>query len=240
MRVSACLAFVAAALALGPVRAESQGSPCGPAGAVRFVCGQSGAEDLVAVPGTSWVMVSGMAMNGGVRIVDARTRESTTLFPSATAQERPDRPTRSETGRRSAWHRSHEQSRHRPSRTAPPAPSSAPSTLAPLPAQHPAQHPAQPTPQTPRDRRRRRAGPPTRRRPRRLRPGTERSPDGRRRDRPGRPAAVPPRWMTLQKRGPGSGPRANPVPRPSSRSPPSASRSRSRVTLHVHLPVVVP
>lgn len=91
MRVSACLAFVAAALALGPVRAESQGSPCGPAGAVRFVCGQSGAEDLVAVPGTSWVMVSGMAMNGGVRIVDARTRESTTLFPSATAQERPDR-----------------------------------------------------------------------------------------------------------------------------------------------------
>ena len=55
------------------------------------MCDQSGAEDLVAVPGTPWVVASGMAMNGGVRLVNTRTLASTTLFPSGTAQERPDR-----------------------------------------------------------------------------------------------------------------------------------------------------
>lgn len=66
---------------------------CDSVGGVRFVCGQSGPEDLVAVPGTPWVLASGMAANGGVRLIDARSLTSTVVFPSQTARERPDRET---------------------------------------------------------------------------------------------------------------------------------------------------
>jgi len=70
---------------------EPGAAGCDPVGGIRFVCDQSGPEDLVAVPGTPWVIASGMAMNGGVRLVNTRDLTSTTLFPSAQAQERHDK-----------------------------------------------------------------------------------------------------------------------------------------------------
>jgi hypothetical protein len=66
---------------------------CEPAGTVRFVCDQSGPEDLVLVPGGRWVISSGMGANGAVRLVSIRDRTSTVLFPSSNAKERPDKKT---------------------------------------------------------------------------------------------------------------------------------------------------
>ena len=52
---------------------------CEPAGTVRFVCDQSGPEDLVLVPGGRWVISSGMGANGAVRLVSIRDRTSTEI-----------------------------------------------------------------------------------------------------------------------------------------------------------------
>ena len=66
---------------------------CDPAGPVRFVCDQSGPEDLVAVPGGRWVVASGLGANGAIRLVSIRDRTSTVLFPGPQAKERLDRKT---------------------------------------------------------------------------------------------------------------------------------------------------
>jgi hypothetical protein len=76
---------------LGTDRPRAAG--CDPAGPVRFVCDQSGPEDLVAVPGGRWVVASGMGANGAIRLVSVRDRTSTVLFPSPQAKERPDKRT---------------------------------------------------------------------------------------------------------------------------------------------------
>lgn len=64
---------------------------CDPVGGVRFVCDQSGPEDLIAIPNTPWVIASGMAANGGLRLVHVRELSSTMIFPTAQAPERFDR-----------------------------------------------------------------------------------------------------------------------------------------------------
>lgn len=87
--VLTCAAAALLSVTLATVAPRAAG--CDPVGGIRFVCDQSGPEDLVAVPGTAWVIASGMAMNGGVRLVHTRDLTSTTLFPSAQAQERHDK-----------------------------------------------------------------------------------------------------------------------------------------------------
>ena len=62
-------------------------------GTVRFICDQNGPEDLAVVPGSPWVLASGMTANGAIRLVNIRDKATTVLFPSATARERPDTKT---------------------------------------------------------------------------------------------------------------------------------------------------
>jgi hypothetical protein len=66
---------------------------CDPVGRIRFVCGQAGPEDLVAVPGTPWLIASAYGPEGGVNLIDTKAATSTRLFPSATAKERLDAKT---------------------------------------------------------------------------------------------------------------------------------------------------
>jgi sugar lactone lactonase YvrE len=66
---------------------------CDPVGNIRFVCGQSGPEDLVAVPGTAWLIASAYGADGGVNLIDTKAAASTRLFPSAGAKERLDAKT---------------------------------------------------------------------------------------------------------------------------------------------------
>ncbi len=52
---------------------------CEPSGAVSYVCGPQNPEDLVLVPGTQWVVSSGMAEGAGFYLVDSVTGEATLL-----------------------------------------------------------------------------------------------------------------------------------------------------------------
>src|SRR2546426_4496301 len=76
------LGIVAALLLLGGV-VKARAAGCDPIGDVRFICNQVGPEDLVAVPGSDWVLSSGMAMNGAIRLVSLRDNTTTVLFPAA-------------------------------------------------------------------------------------------------------------------------------------------------------------
>ena len=66
---------------------------CDPIGGVRFVCGQSGPEDLVVVPRTHWLVASALAGEGGIYLIDTRQGSSTRIFPNDKATDRLDRNT---------------------------------------------------------------------------------------------------------------------------------------------------
>ena len=65
---------------------------CDARGGVQFVCDQSGPEDLVAVPGSPWVVASSFPEgNGGIRLIDTRDLETTILLPVESPLEQHDR-----------------------------------------------------------------------------------------------------------------------------------------------------
>jgi hypothetical protein len=64
---------------------------CNPSGGLRFVCGQSGPEDLVPVPRTPWLVASALAGEGGLYLIDTVQGSSTKIFPGAGTAERFDR-----------------------------------------------------------------------------------------------------------------------------------------------------
>ena len=69
MTMLRCFVFVGlAGLAFG---AQAQRS-CEPTGDVGFVCGVTNPEDLVLVPGTPWIVSSGMAEGAGFYLVDSQ------------------------------------------------------------------------------------------------------------------------------------------------------------------------
>jgi hypothetical protein len=87
-------------LALGaalPDGARAQAPTAGPLtlcaaeGRVRFICGRAAPEDLVALPGTGWVLASSFRGDeGGVRLVDRATAMIRTLYPTAGALDKLD------------------------------------------------------------------------------------------------------------------------------------------------------
>lgn len=88
-----CAASVAAA-AGGAAQAPGGAGlrdDCSPLGPVRFVCGQSGPEDLVLVPGTRWLVASAYGPGGGLYLVDTARGTSARLYPAASASDRFDR-----------------------------------------------------------------------------------------------------------------------------------------------------
>ncbi|HUL83116.1 MAG TPA: hypothetical protein VL131_13295 [Gammaproteobacteria bacterium] len=75
---------IAALLALlcvaGAARAADD---CKPGGGLEFVCGLKNPEDLVAVPGTKWIIASGMAAGTGISLIDARDGSHSQLYPGS-------------------------------------------------------------------------------------------------------------------------------------------------------------
>src|SRR5262245_4369288 len=69
--------------------------PCVPQGPgnVQFVCDQTAPEDLVAVPGSDWIVASAYGGKGGIRIISVRDRKSTLAYPTEPAKERFDKKT---------------------------------------------------------------------------------------------------------------------------------------------------
>jgi hypothetical protein len=70
-------ALLCAAICL--VQAGEAQQPCASSGGLTFVCGPKNAEDLVLVPGSPWVLSSGMAEGAGFYAVDSRSGAASTL-----------------------------------------------------------------------------------------------------------------------------------------------------------------
>ena len=66
---------------------------CNPVGNVRFVCGQQAPEDLVALPGSQWIVASSFAGSGGINLINVRDHTTSLAFPTATSKERLDAKT---------------------------------------------------------------------------------------------------------------------------------------------------
>ncbi|HEU4618550.1 MAG TPA: SMP-30/gluconolactonase/LRE family protein [Gammaproteobacteria bacterium] len=62
--------------------AQAQDRGCEPSGGLEFVCGPKNAEDLVRVPGTKWIIASGMAEGaGGLTLIDSNAHTWSALYP---------------------------------------------------------------------------------------------------------------------------------------------------------------
>ena len=90
--------FVMAAVAIAGGRPSAAAEPCNPAGNLGFVCGPLNSEDLVSVPGTAWIVASGMdggaaGSHGGLHLVDSRDKSWKPLFPGEKPQVRWDKAT---------------------------------------------------------------------------------------------------------------------------------------------------
>ncbi|MGH7046021.1 MAG: hypothetical protein ACREE2_06475 [Stellaceae bacterium] len=85
MKTLIALGFIVA-FAIGASWPAIAATPCKPAGKLDFICGPLNAEDLVEVPGTQWIVASGMAGGaaggrGSLHLVNAEDKSWKTLFP---------------------------------------------------------------------------------------------------------------------------------------------------------------
>ncbi|HEY6509567.1 MAG TPA: hypothetical protein VIY56_16210 [Vicinamibacterales bacterium] len=95
-RAIAVTLALAAALAVArgaTLAAQAPVASCDPIGPLKFVCGQAGPEDLVAVPDSRFLIASAFGGEGGLFLLDTRAATSTKLYPSATAAHRLDAAT---------------------------------------------------------------------------------------------------------------------------------------------------
>ena len=90
LRAIVCVTGVIVFSAMG-VQAETSG--CEASGGLAYVCGLANAEDLVSVPGSAWVLSSGMAPGGGIYLIDGVERTWTQMYTGAPQQIRHDKTT---------------------------------------------------------------------------------------------------------------------------------------------------
>jgi len=79
---AACLSLALAAWLVSP--ADAAEGDCAPSGGYGFVCGMKNPEDLVLVPGTNWIIASGMAAGGALYLIDSQQKTWTELYPGET------------------------------------------------------------------------------------------------------------------------------------------------------------
>jgi len=83
---SVLLALIVAAHWTGGVKAEEK---CPPAAGLNYVCGPAGAEDLIRIPDTHWIIGSGMPENsnpGKLHLIDAGKKSWDILYPNQSVQ----------------------------------------------------------------------------------------------------------------------------------------------------------
>ena len=69
----------------------AQSGVCAPSGGLNFICGLQAAEDLVLVPGTRWLIASGMAPGSGLHLIDTQAKTAKNFFSSDAAAARADK-----------------------------------------------------------------------------------------------------------------------------------------------------
>jgi hypothetical protein len=61
-------------------RTEGEASPrCAGAGGLQFICGAEHPEDLAHLPGTRWMIASGLSVGAGLKLLDREGHTATTL-----------------------------------------------------------------------------------------------------------------------------------------------------------------
>ncbi len=81
------------ALALAWSAPAAAETGCEPAGQYGFVCGPRSAEDLVQIPGTDWIIASGMIADAPIYLVDARNKTWSELYPGESPRAEQDMET---------------------------------------------------------------------------------------------------------------------------------------------------
>jgi hypothetical protein len=69
----------------------AQPTNCAPAAGLTFICGLKNPEDLVPIPGTRWLVASGMAPGAGLTLVDTQAKTVRKLYAADKATARADR-----------------------------------------------------------------------------------------------------------------------------------------------------
>lgn len=87
------LALIVLMAATG-VHAQTMPTPdsaaCPDSGDLKFVCGIKGPEDLVAVPGTPWIIAGSITPGGGLHLIHSQTKARRQLYPGEATTPRTD------------------------------------------------------------------------------------------------------------------------------------------------------
>src|SRR6267142_2617071 len=82
---------ISIAIAASMIINAAQSAACGPSGGLNFICGLQAAEDLVLVPGTNWLIASGMTAGSGLHLIDTQAKTTRSLFSSNVFTTRADK-----------------------------------------------------------------------------------------------------------------------------------------------------
>ncbi len=88
MRLLMIVALLGASLSFDAVNGAEAG--CDASGGLEFVCGITNGEDLVRVPNTPWLIVSGFAADAGISMIDSRNGSHAKLYPDERSRVRHD------------------------------------------------------------------------------------------------------------------------------------------------------
>ena len=92
--IAAIVSLAAAITCVSPLSAQTQppqaATSCAPANGLNFVCGAQNPEDLVPIPGTRWLIASGMKEGAGLKLVDTDAKTARLFYTGRPAQLRPD------------------------------------------------------------------------------------------------------------------------------------------------------
>ncbi len=96
LRAFAATALLAAATAnCSPLFAQTPQpaapASCAPANGWSLLCGNANPEDLVPIPGTRWLIASGMKEGAGLKLVDTDAKTVRLFYTGQPAQQRPDK-----------------------------------------------------------------------------------------------------------------------------------------------------
>ena len=95
LRTIAASALLAAITNLSPLLAQTQppqpAASCAPTNGLNFVCGAQNPEDLVPIPGTRWLIASGMTAGAGLKLVDTDSKTARPFYTGDPAQQGPDK-----------------------------------------------------------------------------------------------------------------------------------------------------
>ena len=95
LRAIAASALLAAITNSSPLLAQTKppqpSAPCTAVNGWNLVCGAQNPEDLVPIPGTRWIVASGMKPGAGIKLVDTDAKTLRPFYTGQPAQQRPDK-----------------------------------------------------------------------------------------------------------------------------------------------------